>query len=155
MDDTVDASVLQMELRRVFAHPRERVFDAWTREEAMMAWMGPSESINAGHVSMDFREGGSYRIRFVEAGEPDKWVQGTYLTIRRPERLMFTWTWSVPVPDAGTETTVIVDFTEVPEGTLIHLRHLRFATQTVCDMHASGWAGTFDKLARRLDDGRC
>ncbi len=153
MNDTAAAAALQLELQRVFAHPRERVFDAWTRPEALGAWMGPSEAIRAESVSVDLREGGHYRIDFVEAGEPTKRVQGTYLAIRRPERLMFTWIWAPPMPDAGVETTVIVDFEEVAAGTRVHLRHLRFATPAACELHAAGWSGTLDKFANRIDRG--
>ncbi|MCB1890157.1 MAG: SRPBCC domain-containing protein [Rhodocyclaceae bacterium] len=152
MTDTA-ADTLQLELQRVFAHPRERVFDAWTRPEALAAWMGPTEAIRAESVCVDLREGGHYRIEFVEAGEPRKRVEGTYLTVRRPERLMFTWVWAPPFPDAGVETTVIVDFSEVPGGTRVHLRHLRFATPAVCELHLAGWNGTLDKFARRLEHG--
>ncbi len=153
MNDTA-CDALSLELRRVFAHPRERVFEAWTRPEALAAWMGPTEAIQAEAVHVDLREGGHYQIEFVEAGEPRKRVQGTYLTVRRPERLVFTWTWAAPFPDAGVETIVIVDFREVPDGTLVHLRHLRFATSEVCEMHLAGWRGTLDKFGDRLDHDR-
>lgn len=154
MDDRTARDVLELELHRVFAHARERVFDAWRRPEALMAWMGPSPAIHAVEVEMDFREGGHYRIAFDRGDGALQRVRGRYLTIDRPTRLAFTWIWCELSPADEVETTVIVDFSEHPHGTCLHLRHFRFASDPERQRHADGWRGTLDKLSGYLDDGR-
>lgn len=153
MDDRIARDVLELALHRVFAHSRERVFDAWSRPDALMAWMGPSASIHAVRVETDFREGGHYQITFDSGDGGLRRVRGRYLTINRPRRLAFSWIWCEASPADEVETTVIVDFAEHPHGTCIHLRHLRFTSEHERRRHADGWRGTLDKLAGHLDDG--
>ncbi|MCB1917468.1 MAG: SRPBCC domain-containing protein [Rhodocyclaceae bacterium] len=150
MDDRADHDMLALELHRVFSHSRERVFDAWRRPDALMAWMGPSAAVNATEVDMDFREGGAYRIAFDDGSGRLRRVRGRYLTIDRPKRLAFTWIWSEASPADEVETTVVLDFVEHPRGTQLHLRHLRFASAEERQRHEAGWSGTLDKLAGHL-----
>ena len=112
--------------------------------------MGPTQAIEAKHIEIDFREGGAYRFGFVEEGEPVKYVRGVYHTIQPPEKLVFSWTWDEPQIDAGTETLVTVEFTEIANGTEVVLKHERFASREACELHKWGWEGTFDKLVTHL-----
>jgi uncharacterized protein YndB with AHSA1/START domain len=141
---------LELEIRREFPFPRDLVFETWINEEHLSRWMGPTENITMAVVEVDAREGGHYRLGFQENGEPLKIVHGVYETIRRPEKLVFTWIWEPPMPDAGIETLVTVEFIETPGGTDIILKHERFVSKEVCELHYQGWSGTFDKLENRL-----
>lgn len=141
---------LKLEIRREFPFPRDLVFETWVNKEHLHRWMGPTEDITMAIVEVDAREGGSYRLGFQEHGEPVKIVHGVYQAINRPEKLVFTWIWEPPMPDAGIETLVTVEFIETSKGTEILLKHERFASKEVCELHYQGWSGTFDKLENRL-----
>ncbi len=141
---------MKLEIRREFPFPRDLVFETWVNVEHLHRWMGPTENITMAVVEVDAREGGSYKLGFQESGEPVKIVHGVYQTIRRPEKLVFTWIWEPPLPDAGIETLVTVEFLEITGGTEIHLKHERFVSKEVCELHYQGWSGTFDKLDNRL-----
>ena len=141
---------LKLEIHREFPFPRDLVFETWINVEHLRRWMGPTENITMAVVEIDARVGGTYRLGFQESGEPLKFVHGVYQTIRRPDKLVFTWTWEPPMPDAGIETLVTVDFLETAGGTEILLQHERFASREVCELHSQGWSGTFDKLKNLL-----
>lgn len=140
----------ELEIRREFAFPRELVFEAWIKPEHLAQWMGPTEDIRAEVTEADCREGGSYRYGFIEEGEPVKYVHGVYREIIRPEKLMFTWIWEEPLPDAGVESLVTIDFLETASGTEVILKHQKFAQKETCEKHHWGWSGTLDKLAAYL-----
>jgi uncharacterized protein YndB with AHSA1/START domain len=141
---------LELEIHREFPFPRDLVFETWVNEEHLSRWMGPTESITMAVVEIDARVVGTYRFGFQESGEPLKFVHGVYQIILRPEKLVFTWIWEPPMPDAGIETLVTVDFLEITGGTKILLKHERFASREVCELHSQGWSGTFDKLKNLL-----
>lgn len=141
---------LSLEVKRVFPFPRPLVFEVWARTEHLHRWMGPTPEIEAKFIEVDFREGGVYRFGFVEEGEPVKYVHGVYHTIQPPEKLVFSWIWEAPQVDAGTETLVTVEFSEVANGTEVFLKHKRFVSREACELHEWGWAGTFEKLREYL-----
>jgi uncharacterized protein YndB with AHSA1/START domain len=73
-----------------------RVFDAPCRQfQAQMAhqeperWLGPN-----GHTllswEVDFRPGGAARLCVRSAEGDDQWIEGAYLEIVEPERVVFT-----------------------------------------------------------------
>lgn len=82
----VDRDAHTILLRRVFAAPREQVFEAWTRPEHVRCWWDP-----AGHplaeCEIDLRSGGAFRFvnQHAAAGE----FAGVYREIAPPSRLIF------------------------------------------------------------------
>jgi uncharacterized protein YndB with AHSA1/START domain len=79
-------------------------------------------------------------------------VVGEYTEVRRPERLVYTWSWEGdPEEMAGSaETIVEVDFVADGDGTRVDLVHRGFANAQIRDMHAQGWTGCLDSLERVL-----
>lgn len=136
----------ELRLERVLPVARGRVFQAWSCAEQLAAWMGPTPDIQAREVEVDFREGGRYRLGFVEGDQTMKVVEGTYLAIEPPDRLVFTWVWREPQLGAGVETLVTVELSEHPQGTLLRLHHQRFDGAAARDLHKDGWRGTLIKL---------
>jgi len=98
---------------------------------------------------IDLREGGSYRMEGRERGA--KWsVWGTYLEVRPPERLVYTWLWSHDPGKLGDDegdTTVTVEFREHGGRTELVLTHERFASAAAREDHARGWKTCLDRLA--------
>jgi uncharacterized protein YndB with AHSA1/START domain len=83
----VDRDTHAIVLTRMFAAPREQVFEAWTRPEHVTRWWDP-----AGHplteCEIDLRPGGAFR--FVNRHSPDTHqFAGVYREIAPPDYLVF------------------------------------------------------------------
>ncbi|HEY8506779.1 MAG TPA: SRPBCC domain-containing protein [Steroidobacteraceae bacterium] len=76
-------------IEQVFDAPREQVFDAWVRKELLEEWYAP-EGCALHIVRLDVREGGGYHWCIHDPSFGECWTIGTYLEVRRPERLVFT-----------------------------------------------------------------
>jgi uncharacterized protein YndB with AHSA1/START domain len=105
-----------MTITRVFAAPRQLVFDAWTEPQHFAAWWGgDSVEVPAESVAMDVRPGGSWKATMVlpdNAGQIH-WT-GQYLEVEPPERLVLTLSDGT---SGDAYETVTVTLTEVEGGT--------------------------------------
>ena len=135
--------------QRRFAAPRERVFHAWTEPETLKRWWCPP-GWTAGDIEMDLRVGGAYRIGMRRvADETYVSVCGTFLEVRRPERLVYTWRWDGAFDDLP-ETQVTVEFVAVNDGTKVILTHEHFPELAVRQQHLVGWVTACDRMERIL-----
>jgi uncharacterized protein YndB with AHSA1/START domain len=146
----VDGTI-ELELRREFPFPREMVFDAWLNEDHLAKWMGPTDEITMEGIRVDASEGGGYRMTFVHPDDDRDTVYGVYKTIKRPDKLVFTWIWETEEGEEEIETLVTVDFNKTSSGTEIVLLHQKFASQESCDHHNKGWIGCLDKFGRNAE----
>lgn len=78
-------------LVRSLEAPRPLVWRAWTDPTLAARWWHPEGvEVEEGSVSIDLREGGRYTYTMTVDGE--RWpTAGTYLEVREPELLRFTW----------------------------------------------------------------
>jgi uncharacterized protein YndB with AHSA1/START domain len=143
-------------ITRDFNAPRQRVWRAWTRPDALIRWHGPN-FYPAAEVSADVRVGGRWRACLKSNNVEDVvlWQSGRYLVVTPPERLEFTFAWETPNHEdgPGVETHVIVRLEELPTGgTRMHFSQTGFLTIKSAISHSAGWNGTFDRLAEFLRD---
>lgn len=133
-----------LEIRRTFAAPPERVFEAFRDPELLGEWAAPGEHRTEG-VEMDFRVGGRYRreMRFPDGSLHV--LSGEYLEVEPPERLVYTYLWET-IPGAP-ETWVEIDLLEKDEGTEVRLVHSGFEAEDMAEDHRTGWGVCFDQLA--------
>jgi uncharacterized protein YndB with AHSA1/START domain len=154
MSQTENAVVLRVS--RTFAAPPERVFDAWTSPELLRRWWAAGPDWDTPLAEVDLRPGGRYRLsmRNTETGEVHT-VGGEYREIRRPERLVYTWSWeSNAEAMAGSENSLVeVDFAGRDGSTEVTLTHSGFATEELAGMHEHGWNACLDNLEARLFTG--
>jgi uncharacterized protein YndB with AHSA1/START domain len=141
---------------RDFHAPRERVWRAWTRPDAIIQWHGP-EFYRAAEVNADVRVGGAWRACLTSdtVGDVVLWQSGQYLVVTPPERLEFTFAWETPNHEdgPGVQTHVIVRLEELAnESTRMHFSQTGFLSKKSAVSHSSGWNGTFDRLAEFLLD---
>src|SRR6202795_2588701 len=83
----------KLEIRRMFAAPREKVFEAWTQREKIEKWMCRFPQNGTRYTAADARPGGT---NLMEVTIPDGTTykqRVTFREIRPPEKLVFTWTW--------------------------------------------------------------
>lgn len=134
----------RLEVRRIYPHPPEAVFDAWTDAQAMRRWMrpGPTGDVRA---ELDVREGGTFRIDMI-AGDRVLAHRGEYRVVERPRRLVFTWhaDW---IPGGS---TVSIDFNEVEGGTEVVLVHEGLPSEESVANHTEGWGTILEKLGDAL-----
>lgn len=140
-----------LHVSRIFDAPRERVFDAWTKQDQFVQWMCPP-GVEITVCEIDVRQGGAWRIDGRSPGGAFS-SSGVYLEVVRPERLVFTWAHH---PDGdfgrprGHETTVRIELRAMGNRTELILVHGSFADTDSFGNHQRGWAGTFDKLVAFL-----
>ena len=142
---------------RVIPASTDRVFEALTRPEAMLAWL-PPQGMTGRFERFDLRPGGSYRLvltyddpsasgkteansdvieaRVVELVTNDRVVQAVDFVSDDPLFAgTMTMTWSVRAVDSGTRVEITAD--DVPDGI------------SAAD-HAAGMSSSLDNLARHL-----
>jgi uncharacterized protein YndB with AHSA1/START domain len=120
---------------RIRARPAT-VFAFLTESALYRRWMGDD-------VELDPRPGGRYRVGI--PGRPV--IEGTYLVIEPPDRVVFTWGWvgSPDVPPGS--TTVEVTFVADGDDTIVRLVHRGLPTDTAETQHADGWHHYAGRLA--------
>ncbi len=112
---------------RVRARP-DTIFAFFTDPTLYRRWQGED-------AELDPRPGGIYRVHMPGQAV----VEGVYLVVEPPRRIVFTWGWvgNAEVPPGS--TTVEVTFTPDGEETIVRLVHRGLPTQSSRDEHAAGW----------------
>jgi uncharacterized protein YndB with AHSA1/START domain len=87
-----------VEITRVFAAPRELVFEAWSGAEQLKHWYAP-HGCTLSHCQTDFRVGGTLHMCISNPTVGDCWTRGVYREIVVPERIEFTLAFSDPRGD--------------------------------------------------------
>ncbi len=132
-------------LRRTYKASRDRVFDAWTTPETATKFFGPGDVV-ARNIKMDVREGGSYSIT-MDTPDGEMITRGIYREVRRPERLVMTWSWEEDDPKDEVESLLALDFNEVEGGTELVLTHEHLASAESGERHKEGWTAILEQLA--------
>lgn len=140
-------------IRHTFDAPRDQVWEMWTDAEHLAKWWSPDGfMIPTSHV--DVRSGGRIQL---EMQGPDGQIYpmiGEYLTVARPERLVFTTT---PLDADGKPLFEVLNtavFTVEGDKTVLTLElRVLTATETAApylDGMEPGWAQSLGKLDRLL-----
>jgi uncharacterized protein YndB with AHSA1/START domain len=147
-----------LEIRRMFAAPREKVFAAWTQREQLEKWMCRDATAHTViHHLQDIRTGGRYVIEVRDSAKGEVyWGQGEYLEVTPPEKVRFTWNWTKKRPEGenlhpGSEQTeVTVEFLACGRSTELVLTHRGFGDEKMRKEHDGGWKGCLDLLEEVL-----
>ncbi len=137
-------------ITRVFAAPRERVWQEWTEPERFADWFGGSESeVPLSTVSMDVRPGGSWRLTmFAEPGRREIQWKGEYREVAPPERLVFTVS---DQPEEDVYELIIVVLNDLGDGrTEMYFQQRGRMSAEQYERAAQGWSSFFDRIAERL-----
>jgi uncharacterized protein YndB with AHSA1/START domain len=133
--------IVSLVARRTIRATPERLFEAWTRPDQLIAWWGPSgvECIDA---QVDLRVGGEYRIanRFPDGRVV--WISGEFEAIEPSHRLVYTWRLdSQPDPER-----VTVRFEPRGNSTEVIVVHERISDDAARRGHGEGWEGCLNGL---------
>ena len=152
-------------LAEVFiAAPPERVFQAISDPEQLSRWWGQNGLYRITDRAADLRTGGKWWCAGVGADGREFRVEGKYLEIDPPRRLVHTWIASYQGP---LETTVYWDLEpqavhglhpsgpkKAGTGTLVKLRHEGFSgVPQAAIAHGEGWKRVFGWLVAYVERG--
>ena len=136
------ADTAVLELTRIYAADREKVFAAWTDPAKLAQWFRPSPDASV-EIEADIRVGGKYRFHITTPDGTLHVSYGEYEVIEPPERLSFTWSWESGMVVG---TLVTISLRAVDGGTELTLRHERLETEDLRQRHAMGWGGCLQLL---------
>lgn len=131
-------------VRRHYAVPAERVFDAWLDPAIAGKFLFATPDGIMLKVEIDARVGGGFLIT-ERRGDRDDEHRGEYLEIDRPRRLVF----SFGDDRAFDATTVTVEITPAGDGCDLVLTHTGVGPQWAGQTQA-GWTGILEGLAAAL-----
>jgi uncharacterized protein YndB with AHSA1/START domain len=141
---------------RVFAAPRELVYQAWTDPKHVAQWFGP-RGFTVPHCELDVRVGGRWRI---DMRAPDGTVypnQGVYLEVDPPKRLLYSdvvedgTAWGDdPPPSSTVEVIFEEDDGQTIMTTVTRLQSIEQRDAMVEMGAIAGWEETLAKLAEHL-----
>ena len=140
-----------LNMSRFIRAPRAKVFDAFTTEAGLAAWMGP-RGMKVHSALADPRVGGAWRVAFGNRDGYSMAVGGHYKLLERPSRLAYTWKWdgeNNPMPHL--ETLIEIDLLEKDGGTEMRMKHSGFPAAAAREGHQVGWTSTFNRLNDYLD----
>ena len=119
------------------AAPPERVFRALTESSDVLAWWGSADTYRTEEWTADVRVGGRWRARGHSADGKPYSVEGEYLEVDPPRKLVQTWVYDW---DGGQATTLAYELTVLDGGTKVTVRHSGFgARHQACADHGRGW----------------
>ena len=140
---------IALKLTRRFAAPPRRVFDAWTTPEALKQWWCPP-GWRPERIEVDLRIGGAYYFEMRQLdSDAVVSIQGRFLEVHRPARLVYTWRWHGAF-DRMPETRVTVEFRSVEGGTDVFVVHENFPNVPLWQRHRSGWIAACDRMEKIL-----
>ncbi|HEX3391299.1 MAG TPA: SRPBCC domain-containing protein [Solirubrobacteraceae bacterium] len=147
--DAVMTSETSLRIERSYDASPEEVFDAWTNPEVLRRWWAVHPDGSTPVAEVDLREGGRYRLSMEGPDAERHTVQGEYLEVDRPSRLVYSWRWELDAGGLGPASTVTVEFCEQGERTNVVLEHAGLPDADSRDRHAEGWAACMDIFRER------
>lgn len=157
LKDYLEKTEHKLVIIREFDAPRELVWKAWTEPHQMKEWLGLGEGLTIESVKADLCVGGKFRIQQRMADGEFFTAAGTYLEVKTPERLVYTWDWEKDGGGTeygeleGTETQVTVEFRASGKRTQLVLTHEKFASAERRDRHEGGWQDWINRLEKFIE----
>jgi len=139
-----------IELRRHLAATPAQVFAAFAEPRLLTRWLTPTPDVTLTVLQLDFRQGGSYRFAYGHPQHETMIVRGSYRSIERPTKIVFSWIIEPPDRHAGIESEVSVAITPSGSGTELVIRHARLVRADAIERHRGGWGGALDQLPALL-----
>lgn len=138
-----------VKLHRVFAAPIEKVFKAFTDADAMASWLPPYGFV-CKVLSMDFKIGGTYKMKFTNftTGNGHSFG-GEYLEIIPNELLKYTDHFDDPNLPGQMITTI--EFKKVLCGTELFATQEGIPDVIPTEMCYLGWQESLEKLKHLVE----
>jgi uncharacterized protein YndB with AHSA1/START domain len=139
-----------IEITRVFAAPRERVWQEWTEPERFADWFGgPTSHVPLDTVAMDVQTGGAWRLTmFAEPGRRRIDWHGEYLEVDEPGRLVLSMSDQPEAENYAIVTVVLNDLGD--DRTEMQFRQSGPLPPELVEAATQGWGVFFDRIDERL-----
>ena len=136
---------ITLRLERVFAAPREEVFEAWTTAGALRRWWCPP-GWEPDRIEVDLRAQGRFHLgmRRIADGSIAA-VEGRFLEVEPPGRVAYTWQWRGALEEVA-DARVTVEFRDEGGRTRLILIHDRLPDVPMWHRHRSGWIAACDRM---------
>ena len=142
--------MVELELVRTYAAPRQLVWDAWTDPDQIAQWWGPRGiSTPRESIELDLRLGGRMRFYMVDDATGERYPNsGTILELDPPSRIVWA---DDGFLDGTGKARATVTFIAIDEATTtLRVRVVADFTDTVRAGAEQGWASQLDKLTELL-----
>lgn len=141
--------VREIVISRLFAAPRERVFDAFSKPAMVKQWLHGPPGWTLEVCRIDLRVGGKYRYVWRNQARQEMGMSGVYTEVVRPERIVNTEVFE-PAWYPGEALSTLV-LTEKKAGTLMTVT-ARYDSRKIRDeILASPMEGGLEFSYQRLD----
>lgn len=125
--------------------PPERVFAALSDGNEITRWWGAPDVYTTDSWTTDFRVGGRWRADGKGADGKPFFVEGEFIEIDRPWKIVQTWE---PGWTPGLRTTITYSLSAIEGGTRLVVRQEGFGERREsCEGHANGWIRVLGWLA--------
>lgn len=115
----------------------ERVFRALSSAE-ILKWWGSADTYRCTRWEGDVRVDGRWRTDGMNNDGTPFWVEGEYLEVDPPKKLVQTWRYGWDPNASVTTLTYLID--AIPGGTRVTIRHTGFGiAHEACLSHGDGW----------------
>ena len=145
--------MVEVELVRTYAAPREVVWSAWTDPDQFARWFGPrGVSTPRESITLDTRPGGRIAFDMVDDTTGARYANsGTVLEIDPPTRLVWA---DNGFPDGTGKSVATITLTADDEATTtLRVHVVADFSDPVRAQAEKGWASQLDKLADLLAQG--
>ena len=139
----------EFRVERVFDHPIDRVWAAYTDPALIPQWWGEGTTVDR----IDLRVGGGYRFVQNQGTDKESAFSGDFLEVSPPDRIVQTFGMEGPYGNPMTQT---IEFQPVDDGTRLAITS-RFDTTEERDNvvkyaeHGAAWGwARLDALLKRL-----
>jgi uncharacterized protein YndB with AHSA1/START domain len=140
----------ELVITRTFDAPRDLVFACWSDPEHLQHWQGAPRGFTVTFSDSDIRPGGFFRICMRSADGIDRWIEGSYLEVAKPERLVYTHQWLDADQKPGPKTLITISLSDRGRQTELTLRQTGFTSVQARDGHSFGWNSAMDVLGDYL-----
>jgi uncharacterized protein YndB with AHSA1/START domain len=141
-----------LRIERVFAAPVADTFDAWITVDALRTWWPAGPGWDTPVADVDVRVGGRLRLVMRDPSGTQFGGEGRYLTIERPDRLVFTWRWDSTAMGVRDQLIEVVFTDNGDDTTRVVLTNVGLSEDEE-QSHREGWNGSFDNLDEFLAAG--
>lgn len=143
----VDGGVIKAEID--LAASPERVFRSLTDGDELAAWWGSDDLYRTYDWVIDLRAGGKWSARARGVDGAESTVDGEYLEVDPPRRLVYTWR---PSWDGYAVTTVECDLEPIASGTRLLITHTGFGDRaTAAAGTGEGWKRVLEWLVTHVE----
>lgn len=137
-----------LRIERTFDAPAQRVFEAWTSEEVLRAWLHGTPDWETPIAEVDLRVGGRIRIVMRNPSDGAEYgATGEYTVVEPPHRLVFSWVWD---EDPDTPQLIELEFSERAGRTAVVMTNSAIPTDGRLKDQQRGWHQCYDNLDRVL-----